>query len=130
MTPLTRASSIVLALDALDRSEAGAGEDSTDYARKLITGDHKPDLHAGSDLHLHYVCAMRDALLAACAVHAAMLPGHVWEPMSEPWEDRESSRHHVARLADWFLDAILTASACGAIVLAIAGRLDDEGGAP
>lgn len=114
MTPHTRASAIVLALEALDRSQDGeADEHALETGRRLITGACSPELHAGSDPHLHYVCAMRDALLAACAVHAAMLPGARWEPMGEPWEDREGTRHHAARLADWFLDAILTAGACG-----------------
>jgi hypothetical protein len=117
MTP--NASAVVLALEALDTAaSAGRGMETGDEihqsCRSLVMGDPATaDLMPADPPPLLVVVALRDSLLVAAQMHAVMLVGRKWETVSEPWEDRETTRGQMAHLAGLLAESVVMASALG-----------------
>jgi len=118
----TLAPGIALALDYLDRAardeEAGMATGCPVHAtcRALVMGAHA-DIDADDIPMLQLVSALRAALVLAGQVHAQTLTGKVWAAVSEPWEDRESSRDRVRHLCHALASAVTDAAAVGEIML-------------
>lgn len=115
VVPVHFASAIVLALEAGARLSGSLDDDDWSICRRLLIADSLPAIDAGSDPAVAHVYALRSAVLTAAAVHAAMLPGRRWEPVGEPWEDREHSRHQLERLCNLMADAVSMARALGVL---------------
>lgn len=109
------AAAIVLALEAGARLAGSFDDGDWDLCRRLLIAPTVPAIDAGSDPALLHVGALRDAVLSAAAVHACMLPGCRWEPVGQPWEDREQSRHQLETLCNLMADAVSMARALGVL---------------